>query len=94
MWESIVNPIGQILSGKMMLEWLGNRYSDNHATSAAEKIDRAVEAVLSEGKVLTSDLGGTAKTYEVGDAIAKKIDEVFKIQPVLMPPFSLPSHRH
>jgi 3-isopropylmalate dehydrogenase len=66
-------PIGQILAGKMMLDWLGQRYEDGRATMAAEKIETAVSAILAEGETLTADLGGTARTDEVGDAIARRI---------------------
>lgn len=74
--KNTVNPIGQILAGKMMLEWLGERYNDDKARLAAEKIEKATTAILVEGKIMTSDLGGTSKTNEVGDAIAKKIKEL------------------
>ena len=61
-----VNPIGTIMSVKMMLDWMG--YKD-----VAKSVEDAVHAVLEEGKVLTYDLGGTAKCSEVGTAIAEKI---------------------
>ena len=61
-----VNPIGTIMSVKMMLDWMG--YKD-----AAKSVEDAVHAVLEEGRVLTYDLGGTAKCSEVGTAIAEKI---------------------
>jgi isopropylmalate/isohomocitrate dehydrogenase-like protein len=61
-----VNPIATILSVKMMFEWMGY-------DKAANAIQVAVESVLREGKVLTYDLGGTAKCSEVGKEIAGKI---------------------
>lgn len=60
------NPIAMILAAKMMLDWLGEH-------EAAKRIERAVECVLSEGKVRTYDLGGNATTREMGDAIIEKI---------------------
>lgn len=74
--KSVVNPIGQILAAVMMLEWLGERYDDKKPGLAAQKIENAVAAVLAEGKTLTSDLKGTSKTCEVGDAISKRIREM------------------
>ncbi|MGC8533543.1 MAG: isocitrate/isopropylmalate dehydrogenase family protein [Candidatus Parvarchaeum sp.] len=61
-----VNPIGTIMSVKMMLDWMG--YKD-----AGKAVENAVYKVLEEGKVLTYDLGGTAKCSEVGKEIASKV---------------------
>ncbi len=61
-----VNPIGTIMSVKMMMDWMG--YVD-----ASAAIEKAVNTVLEEGKVLTYDLGGSAKCSEVGKEIASKI---------------------
>ncbi|MEM2942129.1 MAG: isocitrate/isopropylmalate family dehydrogenase, partial [Candidatus Bathyarchaeia archaeon] len=66
------NPISMILAAKMMLEWIGKKHSDAEATRAAEVIDRSVREVLREGVLRTPDLGGSADTSEVGDAIAEK----------------------
>lgn len=60
--KGIANPIGQIWSGAMMLEHLGQK-------GAADAILRAIETVLAEGP-RTRDMGGSAGTGEVGTAIA------------------------
>ena len=60
--KAIANPIGQIWSGAMMLEHLGQK-------AAADAIVAAIEKVLEHGP-RTRDLGGTAGTVEVGKAIA------------------------
>ena len=57
-----------------MLDWLGERDGDNEAIRAAKKIESAVAAVLRTGKLLTPDLGGSATTVEVGDAVLKAIE--------------------
>ncbi len=59
----IANPIGQIWSGAMMLEHLG------HADAAAA-IEAAIETVIEDGRMLTPDMGGTARTTDLGGAIA------------------------
>jgi len=61
----VANPIGQIWSGAMMLAHLGE-------TGAGEAIVKAIERVLEDGP-RTRDLGGTAGTAEVGQAIADAI---------------------
>jgi len=62
-----VNPIATIMASAMMLEWLGEK-------AAAKKIEDAVIAVLTEGKVRTHDLGGQAKGSEITAAIISKIN--------------------
>ncbi|MBX6424605.1 MAG: tartrate dehydrogenase [Variibacter sp.] len=65
--QNVANPIGQIWSGAMMLEHLGE-------TKAAAAIVQAIERVLREGKALTRDLGGKADTVTCGKAIADAIE--------------------
>jgi 3-isopropylmalate dehydrogenase len=60
-----VNPIATILTAKMMLDWLGE-------TDAAQRIEDAVAEVLREGLVRTYDMGGSATTLEMAEAIAGK----------------------
>lgn len=61
-----VNPLAAILSGVMMLRHLGEE-------EAAGRVESAVVAVLEEGKHLTYDLGGSASTLDMAQAIVKKI---------------------
>jgi tartrate dehydrogenase/decarboxylase/D-malate dehydrogenase len=63
--KGIANPIGQIWSGAMMLEHLGEK-------AAAGAIVHAIEQVVLEGP-RTRDIGGTAGTVEVGGAIAHAV---------------------
>ena len=56
------NPIAMMLSAVMMLRYLGEN-------EEADKFDAAILKVLSEGKTLTGDLGGSATTMEVAQAI-------------------------
>lgn len=60
-----VNPIGTILSVRMMLEWMNYH-------EAGKAIDAAVNKAL-KNKVMTYDLGGKSKCSAVGRYIAKSI---------------------
>ena len=71
--KNVANPIATILSAKMLLDWLAQIHDDKSAKEAANRIDRAVDMTLEEGKVLPQDLGGKSKTNKVGDEIAKNI---------------------
>ncbi|WP_296659759.1 tartrate dehydrogenase [Paraburkholderia sp.] len=65
--KKIANPVAMIWSGAMMLEFLGN--GDARFTQAHDAIMRAIEKVLVEGP-RTPDMGGTANTADVGEAVA------------------------
>jgi 3-isopropylmalate dehydrogenase len=71
--KGIANPYAMIMSGKMMLEWLGYKYNEPKAIEAAHCIDRAVDRVMADAICLTVDLGGSASTQKMGDAIAAAI---------------------
>lgn len=62
----ISNPSAMILSGVMMLN-----YFNEH--EEAEKLESALLKVLSEGKVLTPDLGGSSKTMQMASEIRSKL---------------------
>src|ERR1700690_3188808 len=64
--QGVANPIGQIWSGAMMLEHLGE-------TEAAAAIVKAIERVLAEPKLRTRDLGGAADTVTCGNAVASAL---------------------
>jgi 3-isopropylmalate dehydrogenase len=63
--KNVANPLGAIQSAAMMLAHLG---LEQHA----QRIDAAVLAAV-RGRHLTSDVGGSLGTREVGDWIAKQI---------------------
>lgn len=61
-----VNPLAIILSGVLMLQHLGEN-------EAAQRVTKAVNSVLEEGRSLTYDLGGSASTSQMADAIIAKL---------------------
>ena len=71
--RNIANPYAMITSGQMLIDWLGRKHNEPKAVEAALLIGRACEAVIADARHLTADLGGSAKTQAMGDAIAKAI---------------------
>jgi tartrate dehydrogenase/decarboxylase/D-malate dehydrogenase len=65
--KGIANPIGQIWSGAMMLEHLGEK-------TAASSIVAAIERTLGERTLRTRDLGGNADTTACGKAVAEMVE--------------------
>jgi len=66
MGKGIANPIAAIWAGAMMLDFLGE-------PAAAQRVRAAVEAVTADGRVLTPDLGGAARTEDVTDAVCARL---------------------
>ena len=71
--KGIANPYAMIMSGQMLMAWLGHKHDQPKAVEAAQLIERAMESVIRDGKVLTPDLGGKASTREMGDAVAAAV---------------------
>jgi tartrate dehydrogenase/decarboxylase/D-malate dehydrogenase len=63
--QGIANPLGAIWSAALLLEHLGE-------DEAAKRVLAAIESVCADG-LLTRDLGGSARTEEVGDAVAGRL---------------------
>ena len=67
--KGIANPIGQILSGALMVHQLG--YPE-----AARTIEKAVEVAVGDKNIKTRDLGGQASTEQMGKAVAELVATV------------------
>ena len=65
--RGLVNPIGAILSGAMMVRHLGH-------PEMADAIEGAVQSVIRAGEC-TRDLGGNLSTRECGDAVVKRLKD-------------------
>ena len=61
-----VNPIATILTAKMMLDWLGE-------LEMGRRVENAVAAVIAQGQVRTYDMGGSATSIEMAEAVAKEL---------------------
>lgn len=63
------NPLATVWSAAQMLEFFGYQ-------KWADRLIEIIEEMLVEKKVLTPDLGGNAKTSQVGDEVIRKLQEV------------------
>ena len=64
--KNIANPTALLLSALLMLRHIGE-------DAIADRIMKAVGEVLSEGRVRTRDLGGSASTTEYAEAICRRL---------------------
>ena len=64
--QGIANPGALVLAACLMLDHVGDRFR-------ADRIRRALEKAIRDGKVLTRDLGGTANTQEFTDAVVSHL---------------------
>lgn len=60
--KGVANPTALILSAVLMLSYLGEQ-------ATASRVHDALATVLAEGKRTTPDIGGSASTMEMGEAI-------------------------
>jgi isocitrate/isopropylmalate dehydrogenase len=61
-----VNPIATVLAARMMLDWLGE-------LEMGRRIEQAVATVIRQGQVRTYDMGGSATSLEMAEAIAREL---------------------
>ena len=64
----VANPSAMILSAVMMLNYL-------EEFEEASKLEKSLEDVLREGRIVTPDLGGKSKTMEMASEVKKKLGE-------------------
>jgi isocitrate dehydrogenase (NAD+) len=65
--KDIANPMAMVLSAVMLLRYIGE-------AEAADRIETALVAVLREKRAVTRDLGGTAGTRAMTDAVIKNLN--------------------
>ncbi|MFD7504644.1 isocitrate/isopropylmalate dehydrogenase family protein [Streptomyces sp. NPDC059850] len=70
--QNAANPVAMILSGAMLLEWLGAKHGDEALGAAAQLMQTAVADTIAAG-TSTRDLGGSASTTEFTAAAVKTI---------------------
>ena len=71
--QGIANPLAMILSAAMMLDWLGERNDDAALRADGERLRGACESVIDEGAARGPDLGGTARTLDIAEAVGARL---------------------
>lgn len=74
--KGIANPVAEILSTAMLLQWLQSRFrGDSSLSETAGAIEQGVLRVLSEGSgdSLTPDLGGSASTADFTRSVIRAL---------------------
>lgn len=64
--KGVANPIATLWSVVMMLDFLG-------LSDASQSLMGAIEVITAEGKALTPDMGGKARTWQLTDAVIKNL---------------------
>ncbi|MED2974103.1 tartrate dehydrogenase [Fictibacillus sp. B-59209] len=65
--KGIANPLASIWSASQMLDFFGHE-------DWGQRVLKAMEIVMTEGEVLTPDIGGSSSTQEVGEAVVQKLN--------------------
>lgn len=66
--QNIANPLGTVWAAAMMMQHLGQ-------DALHDTIMRAMEEVIRDGQHLTRDMGGTASTQELGQALVDQVQQ-------------------
>lgn len=69
--EGKANPTAMFLSAAMMLDWLGQNHQLETCSTAAQYIRTAVDSAFEKGDLVPYELGGTAGTQAITQAIIK-----------------------
>ena len=77
---NVVNPIATLQSVQMMFEALAYRNEDEDLDMCADILQTAIQQHFEEGGCVTYDLGGSASTSEVGQAIADRCEKMLREQ--------------
>lgn len=71
--RNVANPYAMILSGQLLISWLGHRNGDASLVAAAARVEAAAQQVLQNKAAVTPDLGGSGSTTRMGEEICRII---------------------
>ena len=72
--RGLANPTAMILSGAMMLDWLGDRFGVDACVQAASSLTQAVERAFADGSLVPTENGGTAGTQEIAERVQRELE--------------------
>jgi 3-isopropylmalate dehydrogenase len=72
--KGLANPYAMIESTRMMIEWLGRKRQVPEAVAAAELMERAITAALSDPATRTPDIRGTGRTQDMTRGILRAVE--------------------
>jgi isocitrate/isopropylmalate dehydrogenase len=68
------NPMAMLLATSEAMAWLGDRFGDPRLHRAHAAISHAVAAIVERGEPLTGDLGGSAGSKAVAQAVRDEVE--------------------
>ena len=74
--QGLANPTAMFLSAAMMLDWLAEKHADDNARRAARLIENAIDNAFAQGKLVTTELGGSAGLVEVTHAVSRELEMI------------------
>ena len=72
--KGLANPVAMILSGAMMLDWLGQRHDLASCVEAGRRLSAAVDAAFADGGAVPAEIGGPAGTSEICERVARALE--------------------
>ena len=73
--KGLANPAAMVLSGAMMLDWLGHRHAENSAIRAGRLLQTAVDEAFASG-LKSIEFGGEDGTVAIVSAIESALDNI------------------
>ncbi len=79
MGQGKANPTAMILSGAMMLEWLGTKHQNQACSQAGERIRTSVDQAFNGDTILPYELGGSAGTQIIFERINSALADLLAV---------------
>jgi 3-isopropylmalate dehydrogenase len=73
--KNVANPIAEILSASLMIDWLAKKHNDSLLNKLGSIIDKAVWSIIEKNIIYPFDVGGKTTTEEICEAITSEFEE-------------------